>query len=39
MSKGINRRTFLKSSAVGGLGLMAGTGGMGLMTPRVVRAG
>ena len=39
MSKGINRRTFLKSSAVGGLGLIAGTGGMSLMTPRVVRAG
>jgi branched-chain amino acid transport system substrate-binding protein len=38
MSKGINRRTFLKSSAVGGLGLIAGTGGMGLMRPRVVRA-
>lgn len=38
MSREINRRTFLKSAAAGGLGLVAGAKGIGLMAPRSARA-
>ena len=38
MTSKIDRRTFIKSSAVGGLGLIAGAKGMGLIAPRSARA-
>ena len=39
MAKKVDRRTFLKSSVAAGLGVMAGTTGVGLIGPRSARAG
>jgi branched-chain amino acid transport system substrate-binding protein len=38
MNKRIDRRSIMKSTAVGGTGLLAATGGLGFMAPRSVRA-
>jgi len=38
MERKISRRTFLKSAAKGGLGVMVGAQSMGIITPRLARA-